>query len=1219
MSDIKNKSNKEIFKHLIKTYLNKLFSYDKKNGNPELEVRFGTKGIRRLTKNDYDSVIKKLKSLGFSCLDESGETFLRINTEYFDKNKGVYKESNIRTIISGLQNIQEYCKTNSIKETMQFNMKNDYHKLISFEKKSPMTEKVSENRFDRLPTADFDEFNFRVSLNEEMPIKGFPPMVKTMIDDWEKNKKMFRLINRVVFKNDLFPIEVHMSIVRSSTHDGKRVVKTYRAEESGVFTNAETYEIELEVSNADVRNTGDVRHREEEEKLHYKADASSSTMTSVKSEEDQLEEQIRTVIKYVLSGLQNTNYPISYKEQKEVLQSYIKMLYGNDIPEEKKDPRYNYKFDFIGPSSVTLQMENIMPVNDNMEKSKNVRSGYVVTDKADGQRALLYVAPNGKIYLIDINMNVMFTGAITEEKDLTDSLIDGELVLHDKEGRFINMFVAFDMYYVHREDIRQLELLSFEVVDDKKKKYRYPLLKNFIKFLNPKSVVPSELCPIRIGYKKFYPNSPEIDIFAACNYILKKVGEGVEYEYDVDGLIFTPISFGVGSNKPGVAGPLTKITWEYSFKWKPPHYNTIDFLVVTKKGPGGDDIITPIFEDGINTLNTNSISQYKTLSLMCSFNEKKDGFINPCQDIIDDKLPEYEGSETKKTKNIPMQFYPTSPPDINAGLCRIMLKKDPNGNLKMFTFQDEVFEDNMIVEFMYDLTREGLWRWVPLRVRYDKTEELRLSLFGIGRPNYGNAYKVANSNWKSIHNPIPEHMIMTGENIPESILDEDVYYNRDLNEKESSKTLALRDFHRLYVKNMLITSVCHKGDTLIDYACGKAGDLPRWIKAQLSFVFGIDYFKSNLEDRLDGACARYLKKKKELKNIPYALFVNGDSRYNVRSGEAMLNDKAIQITKAIFGEGPKDEKILGAGVFRQYGKGIEGFNVSSCQFAIHYFTETLTNLQNFVRNVAECTKLNGYFIGTAYDGKLVFEMLKTKKLGESVEIYEDGVKIWEIKKNYDKETFENDASSLGYKIDVFQESINQMIPEFLVNFTYLERVMENYGFAIITRDEAKELGLPEGSGLFSELYANMLEEIKRNKYKASEYNKASNMNEYEKKISFLNRYFVYKKIRNVNAAKVELENIDETEEEIRYEKKETKQAVKVAKKVIKQEKPKIVKLKQKLELEAVEEEKPVEEEEQVIVVETEPKKEEKKKTKTKTKKTTTKKVKQELIIESDED
>jgi hypothetical protein len=183
-----------------------------------------------------------------------------------------------------------------------------------------------------------------------------------------------------------------------------------------------------------------------------------------------------------------------------------------------------------------------------------------------------------------------------------------------------------------------------------------------------------------------------------------------------------------------------------------------------------------------------------------------------------------------------------------------------------------------------------------------------------------------------------------------------------------------------------------------------------------------------------------------------------------------------------------------------------------------------------MRNLAECTKIGGYFIGTCYDGKLVYNMLKGKSIGESVQIYdeESETKIWEIRKEYDYDTFEDDVSSVGYKIDVYQESINKMIPEYLVNFDYLNRLMINYGFELLEREEAQNIGLPEGSGLFSELFNDMLEEIKRVKFKKKEYGEAPNMNANERKISFLNRYFVYKKLHTVNAEKVVNELLEET-------------------------------------------------------------------------------------------
>ena len=39
-------------------------------------------------------------------------------------------------------------------------------------------------------------------------------------------------------------------------------------------------------------------------------------------------------------------------------------------------------------------------------------------------------------------------------------------------------------------------------------------------------------------------------------------------------------------------------------------------------------------------------------------------------------------------------------------------------------------------------------------------------------------------------------------------------------------------------KNMLIKKIVKPGGTLIDYACGKGGDLPKWISSKLKFVPG---------------------------------------------------------------------------------------------------------------------------------------------------------------------------------------------------------------------------------------------------------------------------------------------------------------------------------------------------------------------------------------------
>ena len=108
--------------------------------------------------------------------------------------------------------------------------------------------------------------------------------------------------------------------------------------------------------------------------------------------------------------------------------------------------------------------------------------------------------------------------------------------------------------------------------------------------------------------------------------------------------------------------------------------------------------------------------------------------------------------------------------------------------------------------------------------------------------------------------------------------------------------------------------------------------------------------------------------------MPYTLFVEGNSQFNIKDGEALKSEKGKQITKAIFGEGPKDKEKLGLGVYRQYGKATNGFNISSCQFALHYFFENKKTLNGFLRNVSECTNVNGYFIGGCYDGTKIFKV-----------------------------------------------------------------------------------------------------------------------------------------------------------------------------------------------------------------------------------------------------
>ena len=421
-------------------------------------------------------------------------------------------------------------------------------------------------------------------------------------------------------------------------------------------------------------------------------------------------------------------------------------------------------------------------------------------------------------------------------------------------------------------------------------------------------------------------------------------------------------------------------------------------MVKTKKLETGEDYVGNIFVDGIDQQQYEQFNQYKSLILHVGFDENKHGFLNPCQNIIEDKLPKYNERSSYKA----MPFIPYDPiPPYPIYTTNIMLPAD--GIDLLTEDKKQSFTDDMVVEFRWENSLKQGWQWIPIRVRYDKTSEYQRK----GKITC-NAYTTAEGVWRSINKPITEKMITTGLDIPD-VIDDNIYYDRSGIE---TNTQALRDFHNRYVKRKLIVGVSKRGDTLIDMSVGMGGDLQKWIDAKLSFVFGLDYSKDNIHNRIKGACARYLRMKKKYKTMPGALFIQADSSINIKNGDACFSEKGKQIVKAIDGDGPRDEKALGKGVYKRYGIGKYGFNIISNQFSIHYFFKNRNTFYNFIRNLSENCKVGGLCIGTCYDGKKVFKMLERKTINESVFIKnENHTKMWDLKKLYTKTTFPDDVES----------------------------------------------------------------------------------------------------------------------------------------------------------------------------------------------------------------
>jgi hypothetical protein len=308
---------------------------------------------------------------------------------------------------------------------------------------------------------------------------------------------------------------------------------------------------------------------------------------------------------------------------------------------------------------------------------------------------------------------------------------------------------------------------------------------------------------------------------------------------------------------------------------------------------------------------------------------------------------------------------------------------------------------------------------------------------------------------------------------------------------------------------------------LLELACGQAGDLNNWKYSKYSFILGIDLVKSNIYSS-KGSYAKLIKEHRKQLNYNnktgknFSLidmaFAVGDCTLNIKTGEAAIDPESRDLLKIVMNPVAKQqnlntyERILA-------GKGKDKFNAISCMFAIHYFFESETKLEQFLKNVSDNLKTDGLFFATFMDGASVESALSKSKKGiieGRKKLDEYSVPVWAIIKQY------NDEKYYNKKIDVFIENTQKLITEFLVNFEFLVK-------------KAKEFDLIlEDTELFSESYEKIKKdfETENNDIYKNKYNLFENWriedhknsliefekNEISKTFSFLNRWVIFKKI-----------------------------------------------------------------------------------------------------------
>jgi hypothetical protein len=747
---------------------------------------------------------------------------------------------------------------------------------------------------------------------------------------------------------------------------------------------------------------------------------------------------------------------------------------------------------FRGVQPVTLNVENMI-----QEKTErpNINDGYNVTDKADGLRVHGLTDKEGELFMIDMSMNVYRTGL--KNSTCRNCLLDGEFVTQDKNGKGVQDLLFFDIYYLDGKDVSKKPF----------KGGRHTDMVDWYKIWSRDGAGPDVIVKgsaVNVGLKRFFFADTTKTIFEQATAVLR---QDEIRPYHTDGLILTPNDVHI----PEKAGA----RWEHQFKWKPAEENTIDFLVTTLKEediPTQDKISIGLYPD------TEKSIRYKTLQLFVGSTDEP-ALEDPRATILNMlPLPDAVIGKKSYAKYKPVPFFPLEYPETMANICFLETHEDPKTNEEFIATErnHEPIRDRSIVEMRYDPNKPVGWRWIPIRVRADKTARFLRGEMSL------NSNDTAQSNWVSIQNPVTLHMIMTGSeipsdkefaemNIPVKPSERKKYYERKLPEEDKRKVRPMHVFHNQYIKDTILYGSIEKHTSepiILDLAVGRANDLSRWRAIGAAFVLGVDATAENALSKEDGSYSRLLQTMMQSRRysnpmpIPPMFFVIADSSRRLLDGSACDSKEEADMLRAILGRVPPQGPVPPA--IEKYGSGAleMGADTITCMYALHYFFKDSNTFNGFLQNIADNLKIGGYFVGTNFDGQTVFDFLRGTATGKS-RIGMDGDKmIWEVTKEYELDELPIDDSGFGHVISNYFMSIGIHHKEYLVPWPLLIAKLKTIGLELLGLDDLKEIGMNGSTNMYDVSYKMAINTPEKKKYM---------MNPTLLQYSTLNRWYIFKR------------------------------------------------------------------------------------------------------------
>jgi hypothetical protein len=964
--------------------------------------------------------------------------------------------------------------------------------------------------------------------------------------------KVFRFIKRTSYYTPDEQFRIDLSIVKTNkkeyTLSGyENVIPSKSFKEAGVLNTAETFEVEIEyigsLEKTDIIEGFKKYNLIILSNLFYYSlipISKSLTHTITNSYGNSINNMIAQGIKFNIENNLEKLEKSSKKPSSDI--SKILTKRSQFITKSKIHKKNLLKYFYV-PKVVSLTNQHL-----NIESPDNILNNYTVTDKADGITAILYIPKeHSGIYLYDSNMNMFCISETFKDVELSDTILAGEFVKSSLLSP-TPQFLAFDCYMFAGKDTRHYPLISDDSIDTRVKCINNVLSKIVLENISTrckdfeyKDGNIFELSK-RIWDKKdtfnykldgliYTPRDLPVGyIEGSFDYFIKmsttwllNIKWKPAHENTIDFLVKIEKEKIEVDKKKDIYFEKEKISYKTSLngsliEFTP--YKTIHLYCGYKVSSDNTIIQSKdmkMFEKYLATKFTPTTPYDENAyiaHIKCDSNYNIWGLDDNTK-ILDNTIVEFAYDIDSKDIDDEFRWKPLKTRlDKTAQynnalkekyrLYNILTKYISNSEYSNKSYKLKDYEESELkdLEFIVKIIRDVGGNLEPAGILQTLIKNAHVIKNNIKNPldipipiSFGNNYDTANSIWKTIHFPITDEMITTGQNLPTKEDDEIVYYNRDVQSRNKSLTINMQRFHNKYVKNYELYKEVVKrlnkpeGEEihLLELASGKIGDLFKWQENKINNVVAIDNIKNNIYDLKDGAIKRYIDFKKQNQNkdsfIPNVSFLIGDISKNIKTKHAFIDEKSQHEFENLW-NGSKN-----------YGD--NQFDIISIQFAIHYMFENKEKLDGFLKNVSENLKPSGYFIGTTLNGSQIFRQLFSLEKGKFIEkTTKDGQLVWRIRKLYDNPSTNNNLAtnySLGMPIDVYLHSINQTIREYLVNYNYLKRELEKY--SIVEVDE-----YPKD---FSEILA---------KYKELEGDNFIKMEDYEKTYSILNTAFMFKKL-----------------------------------------------------------------------------------------------------------